>query len=89
MFFHIGDVSYGMKSILASVWEIEQKKKDPLSNRNTIKDRETIFKLNDRWKASLTQSDMTLSKLREIVKDRKAWHAAVQGAVKSQRQLSN
>ena len=28
--------------------------------------------------------DMSLSKLREIVKDRKAWHAAVHGAAKSQ-----
>ena len=51
--------------------------------------RETIFKLNDGWKASLTQSDMTLSKLREMVKEREVWHAAVQGAVKSRRQLSN
>ena len=89
MFFHIGEVSYEMKSILVSVWEIEQKKKDPLSKGNTIKQREIIFKLNDGWKASLTQSDMTSSKLREIVKDREAWHAAVQGVVKSQRQLSN
>ena len=78
-----------MKSILATVWEIEQKKKDPLSKGNTIKEREIIFKSNDGWKTSLTQSDMTSSKLREIVKDREAWHAAVQGVVKSQRQLSN
>ena len=28
--------------------------------------------------------DMTLSKLREIVKDREAWHAAVHGVGKSQ-----
>ena len=28
--------------------------------------------------------DMSLSKLREIVKDREAWHAAVQGVTKSQ-----
>ena len=89
MFFHIGEVSYEMKSILVSVWEIEQKKKDPLSKGNTIKEREIIFKSNDGWKTSLTQSDITLSKLWEIVKDREAWHAAVQGVVKSQRQLSN
>ena len=42
MFFHIGDVSYGMKSILASVWEIEQKKKDPLSKWNTIKEKQFL-----------------------------------------------
>ena len=33
--------------------------------------------------------DMSLSKLREIVKDREAWHAVVLGVAKSQTQLSN
>ena len=33
--------------------------------------------------------DMSLSKLREIVEDRVAWHAAVHGVAKSQIQLSN
>ena len=33
--------------------------------------------------------DMRLSKLQEIVKDRKAWHAAVHGIAKSQTGLSN
>ena len=33
--------------------------------------------------------DMNLSKLRNIVKDREAWHAAVHGVTKSQTQLSN
>ena len=27
--------------------------------------------------------DMSLSKLQEMVKDRKAWHAAIQGVAKS------
>ena len=33
--------------------------------------------------------DMSLSKLREIVKDRKAWLAVVHGVSKSQLQLSD
>ena len=33
--------------------------------------------------------DMSLSKLREIVKDREAWHTAVHGVAKSWTQLSN
>ena len=33
--------------------------------------------------------DRSLSKLREMVKDREAWHAAVHGVTKSQTPLSN
>ena len=33
--------------------------------------------------------DMSLSKLRELVKNREAWHAAVHGVTKSQTQLSD
>ena len=38
-----------------------------------------------RWLDGITDSmDVTLSKLQETVKDRKAWHAAVHGITKSQ-----
>ena len=43
-----------------------------------------------RWLDSFTDSmDMNLSKLWEIVKDRKAWYTAVLGVAKSQTQLGD
>ena len=43
-----------------------------------------------RWLDRITDSiDMNLSKLRQIVKDREFWRAAVHGVTKSRTRLSN
>ena len=46
--------------------------------------------VDTKWLDSITDSiDMNLSKLWKMVKDRRAWHAAVIGVAKSQTRLSD
>ena len=43
-----------------------------------------------RWLDGINDAmDMNLGKLREMVRDREAWHAAVHGVTKSQTQLGD
>jgi len=55
-----------------------------------IEGRRRRGQLRMRWLDGITDlANMSLSKLWKIVKDRKAWHAAVQGVSKSWTQLSD
>ena len=60
--------------------------KDPYAGKDWQQEKGTT---RTRWLNGITDlTDMSLSKLQEMVKDREAWHATAHGVIKNQTQLT-